>query len=54
MCLINRGFTHAIVAPKDSKGKEDLKQIKPIVDFLFSKGIDGLYIPVIIGDIGYP
>jgi dihydrodipicolinate synthase/N-acetylneuraminate lyase len=42
--LNNGGIIPAIVTPKDSNGKVDLKQIKPIIDFLFSKGVDGLHV----------
>lgn len=42
--LSKGGVIPAIVTPKDRKGKVDLKQIKPIVDFLFSKGVDGLHV----------
>jgi dihydrodipicolinate synthase/N-acetylneuraminate lyase len=38
------GVLPAIVTPKDDHGKVDLKKIKPIVDFLFSKGVDGLHV----------
>lgn len=42
--LENGGVLPAIVTPKDEKGKIDFKQIKPIVDFLYSKGVDGLHV----------
>lgn len=38
------GVIPAIVTPKDSRGNIDLKQLRDIVDFLFSKGVDGLHV----------
>jgi N-acetylneuraminate lyase len=39
-----KGVLPAIVTPRNIKGEIDFEQIKPIVDFLFSKGVDGLHV----------
>ncbi|MBN1445908.1 MAG: dihydrodipicolinate synthase family protein [Candidatus Omnitrophica bacterium] len=38
------GVMPAVITPRDDDGAVAVKQIQPLVDFLFSKGVDGLFV----------